>query len=194
MKRGRPSTPRRRPSPLGACLLWLCAVACEGGAATEPADAAAGSIDAVAETSADVARAPELPAETAPETAAQGWVPASTTDLYGAWENQDDETVRRYEFRFLDNGFQDLFNITPAYRLYRGKKGQPLEIIERGEFKLANGPLLVTTPQWAADVTTTGKTKKIALVPVVTAFAFGLEVLPGVTREFIRVETFPRFP
>ena len=130
----------------------------------------------------------------AAETAASGWVPTSVTELYGAWENQDEENIRRYEFRFIDNMFADLLNITPAYRLYRGKIGQPLEIIERGEFKLGNAPSLLTTPQWALDIASVGKQKKSLLVPVEPKYTFGLEVVPGVTREFVRVESFRRFP
>ncbi len=185
----------RRPISVAPALVALWALACLACGATSVPQSAAADVapDAEAtETAADTAA--DAPAEAVEEATALGWVPASTTDLYGAWENQDEENVRRYEFRFLDNGFADLFNITPAYRLYRGKKGQALEIIERGEFKLANGPQLVTTPQWAADVTTTGKTKKTPFVPVAAKFTFGLEVLPGVAREFSRVETFPRFP
>lgn len=188
---------RRRPAHrLAWVLAALAALVCACGATTTlPAvDADAAADAAGAETTADAGAGDDASADVHQETAPQGWVPASVSDLYGAWENQDEETIRRYEFRFLDNGYQDLFNITPAYRLYRGKKGQVLEIIERGEFKLANGPQLVTTSQWSIDVTTVGKTKKTPFVPIATPFAFGLEVLPGVAREFIRVETFPRFP
>jgi len=123
-----------------------------------------------------------------------GWLPASTADLYGAWENNDGETTRRYEFRFLDNAFADLFNITPAYRLYRAKAGSPAEIVERGEYKLSALPALVTTPQWAQDIATVGKKRVNVLVPAKQPFTFELEVVPGVTREFVRVESWARFP
>ncbi|MSQ83469.1 MAG: hypothetical protein EXR77_11375 [Myxococcales bacterium] len=173
------------------------AVACAEPTPVAKADAVAADASSSETASADV---PEIAAAdtveeiAVAETASSGWVPTSVTELYGAWENQDEDNIRRYEFRFIDNMFADLLNITPAYRLYRGKIGQPLEIIERGEFKLGNAPSLLTTPQWALDIASVGKQKKSLLVPVEPKYTFGLEVVPGVTREFARVETFARFP
>lgn len=194
------------PKSLQAQLVWaalLCAplaAACADVPSVAPVDAVAGA-DALQEAAADAPTA-EVPTEDVPlavETAdpaevAQGWLPVSTSDLYGAWENSDGETLRRYEFRFIDNAFLDLVNITPAYRLYKGPVGKPLEIVERGEYKLNMDPALVTTAQYALDIAAVGKKRMTLLVPAKAKYTFELEVVPGITREFVRIETFAPFP
>ena len=152
-------------------------------------DAATAGADQAGAVSQDAAPADTAPAD-APPT---GWLPQATADLYGGWENEAEGVKRRYEFRFLDNVFADLFNLTPVYRLYRGEGGAEPELLERGTFKLGAGPVLHTTPQWAVDPAAVGKVRKVAFVPAPSQGTFELEVVPGVSRVFVKVASF-EFP
>ncbi len=173
--------------------VWLvCAVAASACGSDDPvADADAVTVDTVSPADGDPTVSDS---EAAPEVAS-GWVPASVTDLYGAWENLDDDgTLRRYEFRFLDNQFLDMANATPAYRLLRGTLDDGLTLLERGQFGLQDGPVLDTSPVWALDATQVGKHRLSPFVPASAVDSFALEVVPGVQRVFYRIETFKRLP
>ncbi len=169
-------------------LVALCGLtaSCDGDETQASADAADSADAAGTQDSPDAASAQDAE----PEAAVQGWLPQSTSDLYGGWENLDGEVLRRYEFRFLDNGFADLFNLTPVYRLYRGEGGQEPELLERGVFKLGSGPVLQTTPQWAVDAVTVGKVRKVAFLPAQSQGTFELEVVNGIGRVFVKVASF----
>ncbi len=140
---------------------------------------------AVAADTADAAQDAEQSADLAP----QGWVPSNVSELYGAWENDDGGTVRRYEFRFLDHDYADMTATTPAYRLYKGPAGA-LEQLERGALALQYGPVLQTTPVWALDQTSIGQVRKVSFVPAAAANTMALEVVPGVARVFTKVATY----
>lgn len=184
-----------------AWILWILlllsglAAACD----QEEAKVSVDAVDAVDAVNASDGAATQDgqdsdPSEVVPlDAAPQGWVPQTTTDLYGAWENLDGDVLRRYEFRFLDNGFADLFNLTPVYRLYRGEGGQEPELLERGVYKLGSGPELHTTPQWAVDPVAVGKVRKVAFLPAQNQGTFELEVVPGVGRAFFKMASF-EFP
>lgn len=178
-----------RRKPLAAWpLLVFCGLAV-GCAADELQSTA--EVATMADAGPDQAVEDAPPAEdTQLESTASGWLPKATSELYGGWENQAEGVVRRYEFRFLDNGFADLFNLTPVYRLYRGEGGLEPELLERGSFKLGAGPVLQTTPQWALDPATVGKVRKVAFVPAQSQGTFELEVVPGVARVFVKVASF----
>jgi flavin-binding protein dodecin len=168
--------------------LVFCAVAIigcgDGVYDTAPVDAAT---DAAFDAADDV-QAFEVQEDVAPA----GWTPSNVSELYGAWENNDDGTLRRYEFRFIDHDFLDMSATTPAYRLYKGPVDDAL-LIERGALTLQYGPQLQTTPVWAQDQAAIGQSRKVAFVPASDPDTFALEVVPGVARVFTKVATY-KFP
>lgn len=146
--------------------------------------------DGVAADAAAAADAQPDDAATGPDLPTEGWVPKSTTDLYGAWESAEDGILRRYEFRFLDNMYFDMTATTPAYRLLKGPVDGTLTLLERGGYGLSMGPILVTKSVWALDASTTGQSREAEFVPSPEDNSFSLQVVPGVRRIFYRVASF----
>lgn len=178
-----------------ASILWILllfsglAAGCDPEEGTVSADAA-DAVDTGDETAGQDSQDGAPSEDSQLDAAPHGWLPQTTTDLYGGWENLDGGVLRRYEFRFLDNGFADLFNLTPVYRLYRSEGGQEPELLERGVYKLGSGPQLHTTPQWALDPVAVGKVRKVAFLPAQNQGSFELEVVPGVGRAFFKMASF----
>lgn len=137
---------------------------------------------------ADVALTSEVSAEVDP----LAWTPSSTVDFTGIWVNEEEGIVRAFVFsEFLtDPARMDLLGVSPVYRLYRYAMGTEAELVQRGRYSMALGPLLVMTPTYATDGAALSQPLSLALLPSAPD-TFTLQTPSGLSRTYYRMAQLP---